>query len=55
MCKTTPSPRFLQRGDPETATPKKERLLLPGAFLMAMSAQLLAALMFIDLCFPTFL
>jgi hypothetical protein len=26
-------------------------LLLPGALLMAMRAQLLAALMFIDLCF----
>jgi hypothetical protein len=43
------------------AEPKNERrfpeagLLLPGALLMAIRAQLLAAFVFIDLCFPAFL
>ena len=33
--------------------PERAGLLLPGALLMAMRAQLLAALMLIDLGFPT--
>jgi len=42
--------RSLRIGNLETA-----RLLLPGALLMAMSAQLLAAFMLVDLGFATFL
>jgi hypothetical protein len=34
--------------------PEPRRLLLPGAFLMTMGAQLLAPFMFIDFGFPTF-
>src|SRR5581483_236319 len=34
--------------------PPRDRLFLPGAFLMAIGAQLLAALMLVNLCFATF-
>ena len=33
---------------------KPEGLLLPGSLLMAIGAELLAALMLINFCFPTF-
>jgi len=42
---------FNSSADPESDS----GLLLPGALLMAMGAQLLAPFVFIDLSFPTFL
>jgi len=44
---------FMALGDPKRTTPGVG-LLLPGALLMTMRAQLLAALMLINFRFPTF-
>ncbi|SPE56296.1 hypothetical protein SBV1_2330024 [Verrucomicrobia bacterium] len=46
---------FLERSlDTLRSEPAANPLLLPGALLMAVRSQLLAAFMFIDLCFASF-